>query len=56
MNQMVSSLIRNVSSLGSDEIGKVAESPFQWWGPSPEQARKTMVAKSKGLIDKRTTI
>ncbi len=56
MNEQVGSLIRNVSNLGDEVLNQVAEAPFQWWGASPEQARKTMVNKPKGLVDKRTTI
>jgi len=56
MNQQVGSLIRNVSNLGDEVLNQVAEAPFQWWGATPEQARKTMVNKPKGLVDKRTTL
>ncbi len=56
MNEQVGSLIRNVSNLGDEVLNQVAEAPFQWWGASPEQARKTMVNKPKGLVDKRTTL
>ncbi len=37
----VGSLITNVSSLQQDEINKTTEEPFEWWGPSPAEARKT---------------
>ena len=56
MDDKVTSSIRDVSSLGPDEINKLTKEPFEWWGPSPEQARKVMVNKSKALIDKRMTL
>lgn len=30
--------------------------PFEWWGPSPEAARRISVSKSKALIDKRVSV
>jgi len=56
MKKKVSSLIKNVSKLQVDESRKAAEEPFAWWGPSPDDARKAMVAKPKGLHDKRTSL
>lgn len=50
------SLIGNVSNLQRDEIKKIGEEIFEWWGPSPEEARKIMVNKPKGLSDKRMTL
>jgi glutaconate CoA-transferase subunit A len=50
------SKIRNVSCLGPNEINVGVEQPFEWWGPSPEAARKIARAKSKALVDKRTTV
>jgi len=29
---------------------------FEYWGPTPREARKSAVAKKKGLVDKRMTI
>ena len=52
----VESPIANVSSLQQNEINKTTEEPFEWWGPSPAEARKTVVKKKKGLRDKRTTL
>lgn len=56
MKDKVSSAINKISSVQPEVISKWAEEPFTWWGASPEQARKTMVNKPKGLRDKRTTI
>ena len=56
MKDRVSSAIKKISSVQPEEISKWAEEPFTWWGASPEQARKIMVAKPKGLRDKRTTL
>ncbi len=56
MKKKVSSLIKNVSKLQVDESRKAAEEPFAWWGPTPDEARKAMVAKPKGLHDKRTSL
>ena len=56
MKKKVSSLVKNVSKLRVEETGKAAEEPFAWWGPSPDDARKAMVAKPKGLHDKRTNL
>ena len=54
MKKKVSSKIKKVSNLQYDQ--KLAESPFEWWGPSPDEARKAIVAKPKGLHDKRKTL
>lgn len=35
---------------------KYKERPFEWWGPSPEEARAIQVSKSRELKDKRTTL
>jgi len=53
-----SSAIRNASSLQEDLIKKTAggAEKFEWWGMSPEAARKVMVNKPKGLRDKTTTL
>ncbi|MGC9965848.1 MAG: CoA transferase [Syntrophobacteraceae bacterium] len=55
MKEKVQSPICKVSSLGKDQI-RTCEDGFSWWGLSPEEARKVMVQKPKGLSDKRTTI
>jgi glutaconate CoA-transferase subunit A len=53
MKQNCQSPICKVSSLDDKQIRDNEE--FSWWGLSPEEARKKMVNKPKGLIDKRTT-
>lgn len=32
---------------------KYKERPFEWWGPSPEEARAIQVSKSRELKDKK---
>ncbi len=54
MDKKINSPIRNVSALKYNE--QAYEKEFEWWGPSPEQARKIMVDKPKGLIDKTMTL
>jgi len=56
MENKLSSPIQKISTLTEDAIRRRNEGAFGWWGPSPEEARKTMVRKPKGLRDKRTTI
>ncbi|HOV86152.1 MAG TPA: CoA transferase [Syntrophobacteraceae bacterium] len=56
MENGLSSPIQKISTLTEDATKRKKEEVFGWWGPSPEEARKTMVGKSKGLRDKRTTI
>jgi len=56
MKNKVSSSVANVSKLGHAEIKKFAEEPFEWWGSSPEKARKIMVNKSKALVNKKTDL
>lgn len=46
----VSSNIKNISSI------KYKEKAKEYWGPTPDEARKIMVSKPKGLRDKRTTL
>lgn len=53
---MKSSDIRNITGLQPDEIKKKGQEPFEYWGPTPFEARKAAVAKEKGLHDKRTTL
>jgi len=55
MKGKVQSPICKVSTLDDNQI-RTSEDVFSWWGPSPEEARKTVVKKPKGLMDKRTTI
>ncbi len=55
MKDNVGSNIRNISSLSEEELAK-KDVPFEYWGPTPREARKAAVAKKKGLHDKRTTL
>ncbi|MGO9311411.1 MAG: CoA transferase subunit A [Syntrophobacteraceae bacterium] len=55
MKGKVQSPICKVSTLDDNQI-RTSEDAFCWWGPSPEEARKAVVKKPKGLMDKRTTI
>jgi len=48
--------IRGITSLNQKEIEKKANTPFEFWGPTPNEARAKAVAKKKGLHDKRTTL
>jgi len=50
MKRKVSSKIKKVSNLKYDR--KMADEPFEWWGPSPDEARRTMSNKAKGMRDK----
>jgi len=50
MLSSVSSKIKNVSNL------QYEEKKFEFWGPTPDEARKIMVNKSHALKDKRTTL
>jgi glutaconate CoA-transferase subunit A len=56
MKDRTSSSVRNISKLSADEIRKVADEPFEWWGASPERAREVASGKSKALVDKRATL
>ena len=38
------------------EKQKKRKTDFQYWGPTPKEARKAAVAKKKGLVDKRMTL
>ncbi len=53
--EQASSLIKNVSNLSEEEVAQ-QETPFEFWGPTPREARKAAVAKKKGLRDKRMTM
>ncbi|MHC1726162.1 MAG: CoA transferase subunit A [Syntrophobacteraceae bacterium] len=55
MKEKIQSPICNVSSLDNKQIRDCSQG-FSWWGPSPEEARKIMVKKPKGLSDKTTTL
>ncbi len=46
----VSSSIKNISQI------KYEEKTMEYWGPTPDEARKIMVNKSKALKDKRTSL
>ena len=48
--------ISRVSNLKRDGDKKATERAFEWWGPSPEEARSMMVTKSKALKDKRMSL
>jgi glutaconate CoA-transferase subunit A len=50
MDKKVSSSVRKISKL------EYAERAFEWWGPSPEEARKIQVSKPKDLKDKRVNL
>ena len=56
MNAGAGSSICDITSLSSEEIEKRQNRPFEFWGPTPREARKAAVAKKKGLRDKRTTL
>jgi glutaconate CoA-transferase subunit A len=56
LEEKVGSKIKHVSALGAEVIKTTSEGAFEWWGPSPDEARSTMVAKSKALKDKRTSL
>ncbi|MCP3894849.1 MAG: CoA transferase subunit A [Bacteroides sp.] len=56
MIQKASSGIRSITSIDPGEIEKREKAPFEFWGPTPSEARKIAVAKKKGLRDKRTTL
>lgn len=51
MKKTASSKIKKVSNLKYDR-GR-AEEPFEWWGASPDEARRIMSDKPKGMHDKR---
>lgn len=50
MTNNVSSKIKNISTL------QYKEKEFEYWGPTPDEARKKMVNKSHALKDKRVTL
>ncbi len=50
------SSVLGVSKLGIDEVEKASRAPFEWWGLSPEEARRVACGKSKAMADKRTTL
>ncbi|MCX7635746.1 MAG: hypothetical protein N2Z74_08390, partial [Syntrophales bacterium] len=54
MKKKIGSKIGKVSHLKYDVA--LAEEPFAWWGPTPEEARKVMSAKPKGMHDKRKSL
>ena len=45
-----SSSIKKISQL------KYKERAFEWWGSSPDEARRVQTSKSHGPQDKRTTL
>jgi glutaconate CoA-transferase subunit A len=50
MEAEIYSPIKNISRI------KCKKREFEWWGPSPDEARKIQVSKPKGLRDKRTIL
>ena len=52
MKPKVRSKVRGVSNLKPDGIKKSGEQAFEWWGQSPEDARRLMVRKSRALVNK----
>jgi glutaconate CoA-transferase subunit A len=56
MNGKIGSRILDVTSLSPEEISKRQNTTFEFWGPTPAEARKAAVAKKKGLHDKRTSL
>lgn len=58
METGVNSKIVEVTQVAKEVIDKQKERKknFEYWGPTPREARKAAVAKKKGLIDKRMTI
>jgi len=50
MEKKIGSAIKNISTI------KYKEKKLEYWGPTPDEARKIMVSKPKGLKDKRTTL
>ena len=52
MKPKVRSKVRGVSNLKPDGIKKSGEQAFEWWGQSPEDARRLMVSKSRALVNK----
>jgi glutaconate CoA-transferase subunit A len=56
LEEKVGSKIKHVSALVAAGIKTASEGAFEWWGPSFDEARNTMVAKSKALKDKRTSL
>ncbi|MDD2389299.1 MAG: CoA transferase subunit A [Desulfobacterales bacterium] len=55
MTEQASSSITRITNLDKGTIKK-RDIPFEYWGPTPREARKAAVAKKKGLHDKRTTM
>ena len=58
METGINSKIVEITQVSKDVLDKQAarKKNFEFWGPTPKDARKAAVAKKKGLIDKRTTI
>jgi glutaconate CoA-transferase subunit A len=50
VNEKASSPIKRTSKV------EYSEKVFEWWGPSPDDARKIQASKSKDLRDKRATL
>jgi glutaconate CoA-transferase subunit A len=58
METGINSKIVEITQVSKEVLDKQAarKKNFEYWGPTPKDARKAAVAKKKGLIDKRTTI
>lgn len=56
MAENYSSKINRISKLKRDGSKKPSNRKFEWWGPSPEDARRRMIRKSKDLADKRVSL
>ena len=58
METGVSSGITHVTQVDKQILEKARDrkANFEYWGPTPREARKAAVAKKKGLLDKRMTI
>ncbi len=54
--KFIQSDVRKITSLSPEEVKKRDERPFEFWGPTPSDARKAAVNKKKGLHDKSTTL
>jgi glutaconate CoA-transferase subunit A len=50
MTEEISTSIKNISTV------EYKERAFNWWGPSPDEARRVQTSKPKELRDKRTTL
>ncbi|NTV34942.1 MAG: CoA transferase subunit A, partial [Deltaproteobacteria bacterium] len=58
METGVNSKIVEITQVAKEVLDKQKERKknFEYWGPTPREARKAAVAKKKGLVDKRMSI